>query len=81
MKLSKVLKTLKATISLISTNTIMIESPSTLTKDEYEGLLETLDIMRDPEAMKRIKKAEENFKKGKFITLEQLEKELNIRQR
>jgi len=46
--------------------------------DDYEGLLETLEIESDPELMKRLKKAEEDMKKGKGKTLEQIHKELGI---
>jgi len=46
--------------------------------DDYEGLLETLEIESDPELMKRLKKAEEDMKKGKWKTLEQIHKELGI---
>lgn len=77
----KGLKTLEDILSLMSANTITIESPSRLTRDEYEGLLETLDIMRDPETMKQLKRSDENFKKGKFITLGELEKELGLANR
>ena len=41
-------------------------------------LLETLEIESDPELMKRLKKAEEDMKKGKGKSLEQIHKELGI---
>ena len=46
--------------------------------DDYEGLLETLEIEADPGLMKRLKKAEEDMKKGKGKSLEQIHKELGI---
>ena len=46
--------------------------------DEYESWKETNEILADPELMKAIKQGEKDIKKGKYITLEQLEKELNI---
>ena len=46
--------------------------------DDYEGLLETLEIESDPELMKRLKKAEEDMKKGKGKSLEQIHKDLGI---
>jgi len=46
--------------------------------DDYEGLLETLEIESDPELMKRLKKAEGDFKKGKWKSLEDIHKELGI---
>ena len=46
--------------------------------DDYEGLLETLEIESDPDLMKRLKQAEEDMKKGKGKSLEQIHKELGI---
>jgi len=46
--------------------------------DDYESLLETLDILSDSYLAKRIKKAEAEAKKGHFKTLEQIEKEIGI---
>lgn len=46
---------------------------------EYESWKETLDILSDPGLMKAIKKGEEDVKKGKFITFEQLKKDLKLR--
>lgn len=43
---------------------------------EYEGRKETDDILADKELMKAIRKGEKELSEGKFITLEQLEKEL-----
>ena len=44
--------------------------------DDYEGLIETLDILSDKEAVKRIKKAKQEIKQGKTISWEALKKEL-----
>lgn len=44
--------------------------------DEYESLQETLDILSDPNALKDIKKAEEEYDKGNYITWDELKKEL-----
>ncbi len=44
--------------------------------DEYEGLLETLDILADEELMKAIKEAEEEIKAGKSIPYEDILNEL-----
>ena len=41
-----------------------------------ESLIETVETLSDPETMKDITRALKNYKKGKFISLEQLEKEL-----
>ena len=44
--------------------------------DDYEGIMETLDILSDKEAVKRIKKAEREIKNGKTITLEKLRRDI-----
>ncbi|OGG21130.1 hypothetical protein A3D03_05785 [Candidatus Gottesmanbacteria bacterium RIFCSPHIGHO2_02_FULL_40_13] len=46
---------------------------------EYESWKETLDILSDPGLMQVIRKGEEDIKKGKFITFEQLKKDLKLR--
>lgn len=45
---------------------------------EYESWKETMEILSDPELVKAIKEGEEDFKKGRFITFEQLKKELKL---
>lgn len=45
---------------------------------EYECWKETIDILSDPGLMKAIKEGEEDFKKGNFVTFEQLKKELKL---
>ena len=45
---------------------------------EYESWKETMDILSDPGALKAIKRGEEDIKNGKFVTLEELKKELNV---
>ncbi|MBI2086165.1 type II toxin-antitoxin system Phd/YefM family antitoxin [Candidatus Daviesbacteria bacterium] len=45
---------------------------------EYESWKETMEIMSDPELMKAIKQGEEDIKKGKFVTFEQLKKDLKL---
>ena len=46
--------------------------------DDYEGLLETLEIESDPEWMADIREAQEEMKEGKGKSLEQIHKELGI---
>lgn len=43
---------------------------------EYDSWKETLEIMSNPSLLKAIKKGQDDIKKGKYITLEQLEKEM-----
>src|SRR3989338_4030274 len=43
-----------------------------MSPDDYEGLLETIEILSHRETARRIKKAKEEIKKGKTISLEKL---------
>lgn len=44
--------------------------------DDYEGLLETIEILSDKEAVKRIKKAKREIAEGNTITLENLRRKV-----
>lgn len=44
--------------------------------DEYEGWMETLEVLSDKRAMKSIEKAEKELAKGKYCTLEELDKKI-----
>jgi len=46
--------------------------------EDYESILETMDIQADKGLMRRIKKAEEEIKKGKGVPLERIRKELGL---
>ena len=46
--------------------------------DDYESLLETIDILSDSKLMKRIKKAKEDVKKGMLKSLERIEREMGL---
>ena len=45
-------------------------------KTEKESLIETIEVMSDPETMRLIAQGIEDYQKGKTKTLEQLKKEL-----
>lgn len=45
---------------------------------EYESWKETIEIKNDLGLMKAIKQGEMEVKKGKYVTLKELEKELNL---
>ncbi len=47
-----------------------------LSEEDYESLLETLDILSDQKLMKDIKKAEEQLRKGKGVPWEKVKKKL-----
>ena len=43
-----------------------------MSPEEYEGLLETLEILSDKKLMRQLKKAEEDFRKGRTLAHEQV---------
>lgn len=45
---------------------------------EFKSWKETLEVLSDPKLMKAIKEGEEDFRKGRFITFEQLKKDLKL---
>jgi len=47
-----------------------------LSEEDYESLMETLDILSDPKLVKAIEKAKDDFKKGKGIPWEKVKKKL-----
>lgn len=49
-----------------------------MSADQYESWKETDEILADKELMKAIRKGEKELAEGKFVTLEQLEKELGL---
>ena len=47
----------------------------TIPLDEYESMKSTIEVLSDPELMEQIKESREDFKVGKFKTLQNLLKE------
>ena len=47
-----------------------------LSFDDYEGLLETIDIMKDKDLLKRLKRAEADVKAGRTRSLEEIRRSL-----
>ena len=45
---------------------------------EHESWKETMEILADPKLLKAIKEGEEDIKKGRHITFDQLKKDLNL---
>ena len=46
--------------------------------EDYEGILETLEIQSDKPLMRRLKRAESELKKGKGVPLEKAKRELGL---
>lgn len=49
-----------------------------MSTEELESLEETLEILSDKKLMKAIKEGEEDLRKGRYVTLEQLKQELKL---
>jgi prevent-host-death family protein len=49
-----------------------------MSKDEFDSIMETMEIMSDPEIMKDLKKADEDFKKGKYSSWEEVKERLGL---
>ena len=45
---------------------------------ELDSIEETLEILSNPKLMKDIRKAEKEIEEGKYVTLEELQKELKL---
>lgn len=50
-----------------------------MSHDEFESIMETLEILSDPEIMKDLKRSEEDFEKENYVSLEEVKKNLGIR--
>ena len=49
-----------------------------MSQDEFDSIMETIDILSNPEIAKDIRQAEEDFKKGKYSSWEDVKRELSI---
>ncbi len=49
-----------------------------MTWDDYEGLMETLEIVRDPETVESFRKAVEQFEAGEVMPFEDFAAELGV---
>ena len=47
-----------------------------LPKEEYESMKRTIEVLSKKEIVKMIRESQENIRKGRFQTLEEVEKEL-----
>jgi len=47
-----------------------------MSPDDYDGLLETIEILSDKETAKRIRKAKKEIKEGKTISMEDLKRKI-----
>lgn len=47
-----------------------------MSAEEFDSLMEDIEILNNPEIMANIKKSQEEFEAGEYVTLQELEKEL-----
>lgn len=47
-----------------------------MSADEYDSLMETMEILSDPKIMEDIRKAEEDYRQGRYTSWEEVKKEL-----
>lgn len=47
--------------------------------DEFESIMETMEILSDPELMTDIKNAEKEYKNGEYMTWKDIKKDLGLR--
>lgn len=50
-----------------------------MSSEEFESIMETLEILSDPEIINDLKEAEDDFRRGNYVSLEEVKKELGIR--
>jgi predicted CopG family antitoxin len=48
-------------------------------KEDKESLIETIEILSDPETMRDIAEAVENYNKGKYKRFEDFEREIDLK--
>ncbi len=51
-----------------------------MSQDEFDSIMETMEILSDPEIMKDLKKADEDFKKGRYSSWEEVRKKLGFKE-
>jgi len=49
-----------------------------MSADEYDSLMETMEILSNPEIMKDIRQAEKDYREGKYSSWEEVKKELAL---
>lgn len=49
-----------------------------MSQDEFDSIMETMKILSDPEVMEDLKKADEDFKKGRYSSWEEVQEKLGL---
>lgn len=51
-----------------------------MSREEFDSIMETMEILSDPKIVKDLEEAEKDYKKGNYISWEEAKKQLNIRE-
>lgn len=49
-----------------------------LSREEFDSILETIEILQNPEILNDLKRAEDDFKKGRYSSWEEAKKTLHL---
>jgi antitoxin YefM len=71
-RLSEIVKDVSETEEVVVISKGGAPSTVLMSVSEYESLIETLEILSDPETMKKLMKAGKELKEGKFLTHEEV---------
>lgn len=50
-----------------------------MSRDEFESIMETVEILSDPEIIKDLREAEEDFKRGDYVSWEEVKKKIGFK--
>jgi prevent-host-death family protein len=75
-RLSEIMKEVSETRDVITITKAGSPAGVLLSADEYESLIETLEVLSDPELTAALKQAEKEAGKGKFLSHEEIWSEL-----
>ena len=75
-KLLDMVRTLRDTNDTVAITKNGVPEVVMLSMRKFEGLLETLDILADPNAMKQLKASIEDAKKGRFVDVNEVFKDV-----
>ena len=49
-----------------------------MSAEQFDSIMETIDILSDPNILENIKNAEDEYRKGEYVTWEDLKKEIGF---
>ncbi len=70
--LSEIIKDVSETQEIVTISKGGVPATVMMSVEEYESLIETLEILSDPELMAQLRKAKKEKEKGKFLTHEEV---------